>query len=612
MKTDVVALQDLGGGINQGDAPGSLANNQCSDIVNWDAIETHLSRRGGMARVLTNPIALPAQCLATPIHGIHFFESGVMLFGLYDRFSRRDGTGVVDISTGAEVVALSVMPWSMVDNKGVVWAARENGSLWRLTEFLASIAGVTAPTIAPTLANGGAGLIGVGVYQYFVSFYTALGDESDASPIAEITLAGASDVDITAIQNSSQAHVIGKRIWRSLPNDAGQLWLVASIGPAVTTYTDNTPNDELGVPFEYDNGQPPAAVYSLTKWRERLWCHDKVQVYASKVGKFETFSETFDSFDARGDREVRAIHAWDKDRLIVGTTVKLFVVTQTGFDESGARFNVDDFSLSHGCVSHHSMQSAEGMLFWLDVDGVYASSGGAPVCVSTPRVRAILKAIDSGEFEAAVAYIDAGRTQYRLSIGNVQLAYNWRTGAWTTARYSDDSASEDGATATAAPSSVAVRDGVTYCGFGLYNAYEMNSGNVDRGRNAWRITARARLKGIRAVGFRTALRKVYADITRHYNPITVPPLPAPVLSSEEITMRVFQDGRPNKARENTVTIDATPVRSVKRIGLGVVQDGAMPLCDEFEVEFEYSGEAGIDINEVAFERDLFKIAGRSQ
>ena len=353
MKPDTVFLLDLSGGINRGDAPASIRRNECSDLLNFDVRETHLERRGGMQRLMTKTIGpighsiWNGKATSESVHGLAFFDSGTLLLGLRDRFARRDGVTSVDISSGMDFVAPSTNPWSIADNKGVLWAGRKQGRLWIITEFLASLAGINPPVAAPVAAVGAAGLIDPGDYQYFVTFVTDLADESDPSPIEEVTVAVASEVDLSNIEVSTNPRVTQKRIWRSLPNDAGQLWLVDTIAAAVTTYNDNTPNGSLGVPFEYDNGLPPAHVYSVAKFRERLWVHDTTQVYASKVGRFETFSETFDSFDARDDRQVRALHPWDI-RLMVGTTQKIFQIIESGFDEQGARFDVSEFSSDHG------------------------------------------------------------------------------------------------------------------------------------------------------------------------------------------------------------------------------------------------------------------------
>ena len=601
MRSDLVVLGDLGGGINRGDPPTSIARNQCSDILNFKVKDSHLERRGGMARVMTLPYAsVPSRCTPTTIHGIYFFDSGAMLLGLYDSFARRSGIGAVLIPSGMDVVAPSVAPWSIVDNKGVLWCARKDGRLWLVSEFLASIAGINPPVTAPTLANGGAGLVGIGTYQYFVTFLTTLGDESDPSPIATITLAALSDVDLTNIPISAQSRVTAKRIWRSLPNDAGQLWLVASIGPGVTSYTDNTPNGTLGEPFEYDNGLPPASVYSLAKFAERLWTHDKVQVYGSKVGRFETFSETFDSFDARDDRQVRGLHAWDA-RLMVGTTQKIFQLRESGFDEAGARFDVTPFSGDHGVVSHGSMDSAEGRLFWLDNDGVFGSDGGTPECLSTPRVRDFILGVAADSLEYSVGHCNNSRTEYSITIGtpgtdeHIQLVYNWRTGAWTTEKYKDDSS--NGTPVDVAPTSVAVRADIVFVAFDGYNFYQLDDGDVDRGVSANNIDARARFCGVSAPGMRSALKKVELGVTS---------------AEEEIAIRLYQDGRAAAARQNSVPLNALPDRDLKRISLGEKLPGYTPLCDSYELEVEYSGEAPIEISEVRFEQELFSVHGRSQ
>jgi len=613
LKSDLLSLTDLGGGINRSVNANAIADNQCSYIENFDVIESRLRRRGGIRRLMMRPFgptapfgSIPYQPTSTSVHGMHFFDSGVMLFGQYDRFGKKDGFGAVDINSGGVTVDTSLNPWSFVDNNGIVWGGRRGGGLWRITESFASHAGIIAPTVAMTSAHPNPGNVGVGTYKYVFTYVTFVGDESAQSLGNVVSPVVPSQVDLSGIVDSTQPQVIGKRIYRTLPNDLGTYWYVGTVPVGTTTFTDDVPNEELGDPLDADVILPPSECYSLAKWRNRLWAHNRIEVSCSKINRFETFDQTFDSFDCRGDREVRALHGWD-NRLIVGTTEKLYQVLDTGFDEAGQRFDVQAFSLDHGCASHHSMKSSEGILFWLDRDGVYASGGGAPSCISTPYVRDIIRDADQDSLEHAIAYVDQARTEYAVSIGrpaasslggrlfDLQLVYNWRKNTWTTRRWTEDS--NDGVGVLCAPAAMVQREDVTYVSFGTYNVYETNVGNRDSCYNDFQIEASARFKGIQENKARTQLRKVLVET---------------VSCDEELTTRIYQDGRPAIAATNTSSLNATPNRDLKRFSVGTRTADWRPLCKYFELEIEYSGDTPIDINEVHFERDLFSNMGRSQ
>ena len=148
-----------------------------------------------------------------------------------------------------------------------------------------------------------------------------------------------------------------------------------------------------------------------------------------------------------------------------------------------------------------------------------------------------------------------------------------------------------------APTAAAQREDVTYCSFGGYNVMRMNHGDHDAVFEPRNITATARFKAFGEPGTRTALKKIHLDVTS---------------ANEEITTRVYQDGRSTATRVNTSKLNVLPDRNLKRISLGRKDPGWTPLCSEFQVEVEYSGRTHIDLNEIHFERDLFGIQGRSQ
>lgn len=606
-------MAGLGGGLNQDDTPIAIGQGQFSVLENFDIRGSHLARRDGMSRVFTMP-RNPGSVRITgaPICGLHFFDTGVLLIGCAGRFAVSSGLGAIDLL--APSIPFNLFEaWQMVDNNGVVWAARPScGDIIRATESGAVAAGLTTPP-APSAAAGAAGLVAAGTYRYRFTYVTDKGDESAASPAVEVVLGADSEVDLSGLTAAAETRVVSKNIYRTLRNDDGAWWLVDTIDNATTTYTDNVTNSELGDQLDDEVFAVPDAISGIAKWQERLWAHDTVKLYCTKVGQFETFIEEFDAFDARGDREVTAIHPWDS-RLMVATTEQVFQLSETGVDEQGIRYTVSVFSSDTGCVARMSMKSAGGKLFWLARDGVYMSDGGAPRRISDNILKTFLEWASPAYIGYSTAYIDAENGEYCLTVGagrtGGQMVYNWTKGTWTTRIYTDDSAGE-ASPGVCGPLAHAEKDGITYLAFVYgFNVYQVErtapASWIDRGVSEHRIEAIARMKAIREPGARTGLRKVYLHVTGRAADGGDAPAPA-----EDMTVRLYQDGEQTACREATIRLDDEPNRTLKRIGLGTKASNWRPLCNSFEVEVAYEGQEPIDINEAHFERDLFGIDGRS-
>jgi hypothetical protein len=596
MKSDLATIEGFSG-LNQAQAPTAISDRQLVSGSNFDLIEGRLVRRRGLARQFTSPRSgTPGKCTSGRVLGMKYFDTGVLLLACSDAFAISSGLATVDLAADADIdpspnEADEKDTWDLVDNNGVIWAARRaSGVLWRITEAEAATGGLTAPSAAPTLANGGAGLVSAGSYEYLVTFVTDIGDESAESAVATIVLAGASEVDLTALPVSSQARCTLKNIYRSLPNDSGTWWLVDTIDNADTTYTDNTPNSLLGDQLDSAITAPPDEVLGIEKWGERLWTHDGVEVSCSLPGQFETFGETFDSFDARGDRKVIALHAWDT-RLMVGTTDAIFQITESGVDAIGVRFSVTPFTTDHGCVAPHTVKSAEGRLFWLAFDGIYMSDGGPPRRISEDIRVTFGDYVTAASAKWSYAYIDAEEGEYCISIPRV---------------YCDDSGNNGAAYAPMAPTSYVERAGAKKMAFGNYNSYTIvDESGADQGVSRWPIRGSFRMKQISKPGARIALRKVCIDVCGIENG---DPVPAP---AEDITVKVYQDGDVAAVRSATVNLGTEPNRTMKRIGLGQKLSGWRPLCASFGVEILYQREPKISINSAMFEMDLFGVQGRA-
>lgn len=429
-------ITDLGGTLNQGRAPSEIGLNEFAALSNFYQFGGKLRRRGGMRKLTNTAFAsritglLPYRPEAAflPPGGVDMVVAGLTTFGTLA------GGAIAPLTpVGAFSITSNTRRWVLFQFKNIWYGLRAEAGLVRGDGSSVGVSGVDAPTTAPTLADGGAGMIPaanfVGVYTYYNS---QTGLESNPSPVSAVLALGASrKITWSGITVSANPQVTSRRIYRSLPDQSGEYFLVAEIPDNVsTTYTtDDVLAEDLDTAVSQVNGTPPANLEIGDVWKERLFASDGVDLFHSEDGLVEAFDPdaVIPVFQDDG-HTIRAVHAHG-DRLIIGKTNKIHYLV--GSDpESFVLLTLSD---RHGCVSHHSMQSAEGHLFWLGSDNVYRSDGNTVTGIASVKLRTIIEAMDDSAARDAVATVLPQLGWYVLVIpGYTQLIYNYRTDVWTT------------------------------------------------------------------------------------------------------------------------------------------------------------------------------------
>lgn len=431
-------------------------------------------------------------------------------------------------------------------------------------------------------------------YAYFVTYVTATGNESEQSATLTVTqdYYGRAYINIPV---SPTPRVVARRLWRSGPNDPGQLYEVAFIGDNITTeYLDLLSNDEIGEPFGYNNDLPPADPgYCLASWNQRLWVTDGRVLTASNPGQFETFDQSFRNFDEFTGHVIRALHPWDT-RLIVGTTSQIKYITQTGVDESGIRFDVDTLSSDHGCVSHHSMKSAEGRLFWFAGDNIYMSQGGHPRAISAVAIPKLLKTLRSDRWEYAVGSVETRRGWYLLAISTTSadrndliLGYDYRNDKWFTFRYF---------TSWMAPGAILQSydddfKTLPQTAFLDGHIYQNDTGGRDHN------------DPIRFLAKTKAFQKWRSEAILRRFEINCSSVPG------SMTARLYRDVGSELPAINERDFSLNQTRDWKRVSLAGAGPQATTVerlkARSFQLEFDYTGDEAVDINQFLLEVDTF-------
>ena len=504
-----VAYLDLGGGRN-GNIPAShIGDNQQQELRNFYPLGPRLRRRPGVARLTSAPYA---EAL-TSLFGFKA-DTGdwTLIAGALTGLARLDGTGLVPIARsdgGGLPYVASSSPWVFSQYQGVAYVTRPStGTLKRAKPDFIMDAGISAPSVRPTLADGGAGDLIAADYYGIVTFYNSeTGAESNPSPVSLVLTLGASKrIAWSAIPVSLNGQVNARRLYRTLPGQQGQYFFVGQINDNfTTTYDDNVLTADLGDAASFKNGLPPANLAFNAIFKERLFVTDTVDVLYSELSKPESYSALSVIPVYRDDgHRITVLHTFG-DRLVVGKTNGIHFLVGT---DPTVDFQLLTLTNRHGCFSHYSMKNAEGLLFWFGGDDFYGSDGTSTEPLSDPFVKDLVDRIPKSRLDEVVGAVYPSLGWYVASISVDEdesnthlLVYNYKTKAWAVFQYFENTISPtfigDFFDTTSSP--------LLYAVYTNGHIYNMLSGLTDDGTpisaeiifKAWGWSADALYKGIR-------------------------------------------------------------------------------------------------------------------
>lgn len=430
---------DLGGGLNRGAAPSAIERREMQELRNWYPYSTRLRRRGGTRR-LTSTAAWGVNI--TSMFPLKTGDgSWTLLTAGSQKFGKLDGTSITDLSKAGSVnpIAASNLPWIFFQYKDHAYAMRRGHSqLIRLTDTAYHAAGIVAPAAACTIADGGAGTLSAADYRAVYTYYnTATAIESNPSPVSNTLALGANKkINYTGITVSPNTFVNARRVYRTLPDQIGEYFFVFQISNNVdTTYSgEQVGVADLGRTVSFNNGVPPAGLEIGCVWNERLFASDGTDLFFSEFLLPECFSEDYISVFPDDGHVIRGLLAFG-DRLIIGKTNKMHYLVGTDASD----FALHTLSDAHGCKSHHSLKTAEGLMFWFGTGkAVFRSDGTSVHDISTPKVAPYLENVPDDLEEYVVGAVFPKLNWYVLALpqaagGNnaIVLVYNYKFGTWT-------------------------------------------------------------------------------------------------------------------------------------------------------------------------------------
>jgi hypothetical protein len=586
-------LLSLGGGQVDGIPPEHIQDHECEMIENFIPIGTRLRARNGIYGT-TRVTATPYGENVTSLFPFKLSTGmWLLLAGTVTGLAKLDGDALVALPVSdGQVYASSASPWHFRQYKNEVLAVRRaTGTMKRVTRDNVMDAGIPAPSVAPTIADGGPGNLDAGDFVPVFTFYVqATAAESNPSPAGATLTQGANrQLAWGNIGVSLNGQVDARRLYRTLPSQPGEYYFVAQINDNfTTTYTDNVIVANQGRQVSFDNGLPPPGIDLLEIWRERAWVSDGTEVYYSNIhagisnvqgfGEFNHFPVTPDD----GHRIV-VLHAHGA-QLIIGKTNAVHYVIP-----AGGGFSREVLSDKHGCIAPFSMKTAERLLFWYSGDNVYRSDGVNVVSISTIKIRKKLDLIPETMKDKVVAAVLPELSLYILTVSQgsltqneAMLVYNYKTDVWTTSRLPD-------ATCPAFIGDFFDTNQAQVLYAALYDGhvYQLFSGADDFGTPILAIV-RGKGLGLDRPTFRKGVRRLSLLCD------TVP---------ETVTVRMYRDLNFATA-DRTVSLDQNT--EWKRFSLSTM--GLLGLTLQWEVEYE--GRSPLELSGVVLEAVGFRRMGK--
>ena len=294
--------------------------------------------------------------------------------------------------------------------------------------------GIDAPTANPTAADNGAGTMGVGTYQYRITFRNqTTGQRSNGNPTAaSVTIIASRQVRVSSIPTSSDTQVSRREVWRTQAGGV-QFFLLATISDnTTTTYDDNTADASLGSTALPTDNTPPDDRYRAVAgpyYGRAFWARININGQRGRCAYSASGRPGSDVgfLDVTNDDDpTQELVLWNGS-LWAFTESRLFQIL--GTDEP---FTYREAQGAPGTVDPESVCATPYGIVYKANDGLRLFNGAASRIIGEESVVLLfrgetLEGISSLGTAVAHAY---GRDEYFVSDGTVTLAVNVSDGTW--------------------------------------------------------------------------------------------------------------------------------------------------------------------------------------
>jgi len=431
-KPFVYDLADLGGGLNE-KAADTIADREMSGLQDFYVFGSSLLSRPGRLAIAD---AYSERINSIARYNPSFTDDEYTIVGGASSIARLVGEILTPLPpSNAVYPTLTARWWFRQYNDELFACQKGNGGVKRLWGDAHDNAGIVAPAIPPQVIDGGAGQKPAGTYLWAYTFYnTVTTAESNLSPLSkELAIAALHKGAISGMQNSSSLQVNAKRIYCTLPDTPGTLYLVGQIDDNVTTTFDENalPPADYGAAFQAVNGLPPDQAHSIEIYKERLFVTNKLGLYWSEAGKPQSFRSSAYYPLAQGTGyDLVGLKHWEDHGLVIGAQDQTHLLRGTTPDD----WEVVQLSGEHGSPAGQSYIVGDGVLFWYTGTNFVRSSGSsAEIIPASDRVRTTLDSIPDAykadvQGEALPSHGWVVWTVYTTS--RKLIVYDYKNDAW--------------------------------------------------------------------------------------------------------------------------------------------------------------------------------------
>lgn len=238
--------------------------------------------------------------------------------------------------------------------------------------------GVPTPVNEPTVTPPGAGSDTTRSYVY--TFVSAFGEEGAPSPPSEVETAAAGTWNITGmdttVPDSSQRFITHKRIYRTVPGNAGtQFFFVAQVNLGDSSYSDTEDDDHVALNNLLESTSfipPPQDLEGFVVMPNGF--------LVGWVGRRLVFSEPYRAhawpaeYEIGLEFEIVGLAVWGNS-LIIGTKSNPYI----GMGVTPAAFTAQKTDAIMPCLSRRGMVATDAGVYYPSINGLVLVNSPTPV-----------------------------------------------------------------------------------------------------------------------------------------------------------------------------------------------------------------------------------------
>lgn len=276
--------------------------------------------------------------------------------------------------------------------------------------------GIDRPTVGSMAGAAGSAGLHNGTYELRVTFAnSSTGHESSASDTASATVTVTNDeIDWSNIPVSADPQVDTRYLYARNIATQTKFYRVGTVADNVTTTATTSildANATTVAPTTTGNNRIPAGTRYLAYHQGRLFAATSTALYWSPL----TTPEAFNPLDTDGINEgdgqaITGLYS-DGEVLLVFKDTRTYGIFNGNNPLTWQIREIDD---QHGCVSHRTIASANGYIYWWSSTGLVRYNGSSVEHIGETLMGDVSEAINYRAFAAASATHD--EVQNRLLV----------------------------------------------------------------------------------------------------------------------------------------------------------------------------------------------------